>query len=174
MDSTWPYNFDCSGLPQNLPSYYDMLIVPSIFYKEVKAKNKFELVEIIKRHPQLSISVVILYDNILRGAFYFKKGAKYSMPYKIRWNTIYKNQNIIMNPNEQSELYNYITVQNWNNTYMGFLINTINEYLIELRYVMSLINNHMPVEKYYPLGVNVHNSIEMKYFIAKFIPGYRF
>jgi hypothetical protein len=79
-----------------------------------------------------------------------------------------------MNPNEQSELYNYITVQPWNNTYMGFLINTINEYLIELRYVMSLINQHMPVEQYYSLGVNVHNSIEMKYFIAKFIPGYKY
>jgi hypothetical protein len=174
MDSTWPYNFDCTGLPQNLPSYYDMLIVPTIFYNAVKAKNKYLTYEIIKRHPKLLINVVMFYDNILRGAFYFKKDAKYSMPYKIRWNTTFKDQNIVINPNEQSELYNYITVQPWNNTYMGFLINTINEYLIELRYVMSLINQHMPVEKYYPLGVNVHNSIEMKYFIAKFIPGYKY
>lgn len=174
MDSTWPYNFDCNELPTKTPHYYDMITVPSLFYNAVKTKNKYQTVEIIKRNPQLSVSVVIFYDNILRGAFYFKKDAKYSMPYKIRWPTTFNNNNIIMNPNELSQLYNFITVQNWNNTYMGFLINTINEYLIELRYVMTLINKRIPVNKYYPLGVNIHNSIEMKYFIAKFIPGYRY
>lgn len=174
MDSTWPYNFDCNQIPKNTPIYYDMIIVPSIFYKAVKAKNKYEIIEIIKNNPQLSVSVVIFYDNILRNAFYFKKDARFSMPYKIKWNTIFNNQNIIMNPNELVDLYNYITVQNWNNTYMGFLINTINEYLIQLRYVMTRINNHYPVSQFYSLGINVTNPIQMKYYIAKFIPGYRF
>jgi len=174
MDSTWPYNFDCVELPKNTPHYYDMITVPSLFYNAVKSKNKYEIFEIIKRNPQLSVNIVIFYDNILRGAFYFKKDAKYSMPYKIRWTTNFNNQNIIMNPNELSELYNFITVQKWNNTYMGFLVNTINEYLIELRYVMTLINKRIPVNKYYSLGININNSIEMKYFIAKFIPGYRY
>ena len=85
MDSTWPYNFDCTGLPQNLPSYYDMLIVPTIFYNAVKAKNKYLTYEIIKRHPKLLINVVMFYDNILRGAFYFKKDA-YSISFETKSN----------------------------------------------------------------------------------------
>ena len=174
MDCTWPYNFDCNQIPKNSPLYYDIIIVPSIFYKAVKSKNKYELINIIKTHPKLSINVVIFYDNILRNAFYFKKAAKFSMPYKIKWNTIFNNNNIIINPNELSQLYNYITSRNWNKTYMGFLVNTINEYLIELRYVMTCINNHYPVQQFYSLGINIKNDIEMKYYIAKFIPGYKY
>jgi hypothetical protein len=56
---------------------------------------------------------------------------------------------------------------------MGFLINTINNYLVQLRFIMGLINNKIPVPGYYHLGVNVHNNIEMKNYIAHFIPGYR-
>jgi hypothetical protein len=36
---------------------------------------------------------------------------------------------------------------------------------------MGLINNKIPANEYYNLGVNVHNNLEMKIFIAQFIPG---
>jgi hypothetical protein len=175
MDSTWPFNFDCTGIPQNTPAYYDTLIIPTLFYKAVLTRNTQLLINLIKYNPQLSVAVVIFYDNILRGAFYTKKDAKYGMPFKIKWNTLKNNNKIILNFNEQSELYSYITTPpKWNFTNMGFLINTINDYLVQLRFVMGLINNRIPANQYYNLGVNVTNNIQMKYFIAKFIPGYRY
>ena len=38
---------------------------------------------------------------------------------------------------------------------------------------MGLINNKIQADKYYDLGVNIHNNAEMKYYISKFIPGVR-
>lgn len=173
MDTTWPYNFDCVGVPKHLPSYYDTLIIPKIFYNAVINRNTAEVNNIIKYNPKLSIAVVIYYDITLRSAFFYKKNAKFDMPNKIRWATQTQNSKIILNPNELSMLYNYITTSPWASTNMGFLINAINNYLIQLRYVMGLINNKIPANKYYYLGVNVHNNAEMKYYISKFIPGVR-
>ena len=83
------------------------------------------------------------------------------------------NNKIILNANEQSELYNYITTLPWKLSNMGYLINAINNYLVQLRFVLGLINNNIPVNNYFYLGVNVHNNPEMKNFIAKYIPGYK-
>ena len=83
------------------------------------------------------------------------------------------NNQIILNPNELANLYDYLTTSPWINTNMGFLINCINNYLVKLRYVMGLINRRIPVNNYYNLGVNVKNDIQMKYYIAHFIPGYK-
>jgi hypothetical protein len=96
------------------------------------------------------------------------------MPTKIRWTTKTNNNKIILNPNEQAELYSYITTSPWKSTNMGFLINAINNYLVQLRYVLGLINKKIPVNNYFYLGVNVTNNAEMKNFIAQFIPGYKY
>jgi len=171
MDSTWPFNFDCVGVPQNLPSYYDLLIVPDIFLEGVVERNVNKVNQVIKYNPNLSVAVVAFYDITLRSAFYYKKAAKTGMPFKIRWKTKTNNNKIILNPNELSMLYSYITTSPWKFTNMGFLINCINNYLVQLRYVLGLINNKIPVNNYFYLGVNVHNNPEMKYYISKFIPG---
>jgi hypothetical protein len=172
MDSTWPYNFDCQGVPTHLPSYYDKLIIPQIFYNGVINRNVTEVNQVIKYNPKLCIAVVNYYDTTLRSAFFYKKNAKFGMPNKIRWVTLTDNNKIILNFNEQVNLYNYITTSPWKSTNMGFLINCINNYLIQLRFVLGLINNKIPVNNYFYLGVNVHNNIEMKNYIAQFIPGY--
>ena len=39
---------------------------------------------------------------------------------------------------------------------------------------MGLINNRIPVNNFFYLGVNVHNNPEMKNYIAQFIPGYKY
>ncbi len=171
MDSTWPFNFDCVGLPQNTPAYYDALIVPQIFNEAVAERNVNKVNNIIKYNPKLSIHVVSFYDITLRSAYTYKKNAKFGMPFKIKWSTVKDNHKIILNPNELSMLYDYITTAPWKATNMGFLINCINNYLVQLRYVMGLINNKIPANNYYYLGVNVHNNIEMKYYISQFIPG---
>ena len=171
MDSTWPFNFDCVGVPKNLPAYYDLLILPEIFYNAVLERNTNKVNNIIKNNPYLSISIVSYYDTTLKSAFYYKKAAKFGMPNKIRWKTKTNNGKIILNFNELSMLYSYITSAPWKFTNMGFLINCINNYLIQLRYVLGLINNKIPVNNYFYLGVNVHNNPEMKYYISKFIPG---
>ena len=171
MDSTWPYNFDCVGVPTHLPAYYDELIIPTLFYSAVKNRNVEQVNIVIKNNPKLSIAIVSYYDTTLRSAFFYKKNAKFGMPNKIRWQTNSENGKIILNPNELSMLYNYITTAPWASTNMGFLINCINNYLVQLRYVMGLINNKIIVNNYFYLGVNVHNNVEMKYFISLFIPG---
>ena len=172
MDSTWPFNNDCIGLPQHLPAYYDLLIIPSVFYDAVIERNTKKVNNIIKYHPKLSISVVTYYDITLRSAFFYKKNAKFGMPNKIRWPTRTNNNKIILNANELAMMYNYITTPpEWRFTNMGFLINCINNYLVQLRYVMGLINNKIPANKFFYLGVNVHNNIEMKRFISLYIPG---
>ena len=164
-------NNNCTNLPRNLPSYYDLLIVPEIFYNAVIERNTNKVNNIIKYNPNLSVSVVLLYDIILKNAFYYKKAGKNGSGYKIKWKTNSDNGNIILNFNELSMLYGYITTSPWSLTNMGFLINCINNYLVQLRYVLGLINNKIPVNNYFYLGVNVHNNAEMKYFISKFIPG---
>jgi hypothetical protein len=58
MDSTWPYNFDCQGVPTHLPSYYDKLIIPQIFYNGVINRNVTEVTTF------LSLSS----DSILQGS----------------------------------------------------------------------------------------------------------
>jgi hypothetical protein len=163
----------CNQLPQHIPSYYDKLIIPEIFYNAVIERNINKVNDIIKYNPKLSISVVSFYDLILRGSFFYKKSGKSGSPYKIKWSTKENNYNIILNYNEQSMLYNYITTAPWKSTNMGYLINAINNYLVQLRYVMGLINNKIPANEYYYLGVNIHNNLEMKNYIAQFIPGTR-
>jgi hypothetical protein len=173
MDSTWPFNNDCMGVPTHLPSYYDNLIIPEIFYNAVIERNINKVNQIIKYNPTLCINIVNYYDTTLKSAFFYKKNAKFGMPNKIKWKTKTDYGKIILNFNEQVNLYSYITTSPWKFTNMGFLINAINNYLVQLRYVMGLINRRIPVNNYFYLGVNVHNDIEMKYYIAHFIPGYR-
>lgn len=170
MDTTWPFNFDCNQPPLNTPEYFDKLIIPSIFYNAVIKKNKQELINIIKYYPKLSISVIIFYNNILQFSFYTKKAAKYGIPYKIKWKTN-SVQPVIMNFNDQSQLYKYMTTAPPLYTNIGFLVNTINAYLVQLRTAITYINNKIPACGYYPLGVNVKNNAEMKAFISQFIPG---
>ena len=170
MDSTWPFNFDYAAVARQLPAYYDLLILPSVFYDAVIERNTEKVNNLIKYYPGLSISIVSFYDITLKNAFFFKKNAKFGSPYRITWKTNNK-KNIVINFNEQVNLYSYITTAPWKFTNMGFLINCINNYLVLLRYVMGLINNNLPVPKYYYLGVNVNNNAEMKFYISKFIPG---
>ena len=39
MDSTWPFNFDYAAVARQLPAYYDLLILPSVFYDAVIERN---------------------------------------------------------------------------------------------------------------------------------------
>jgi hypothetical protein len=165
--------FDCGGIQRKLPIYYDYLIIPELFQKAVLERNTNQINNIIKNNPALSVSIVSYYDITLKNAFFFKKNAKIGIPNKIKWKTTTHNNQIILNFNELINLYKYITTSPWMNTNMGFLINCINNYLVKLRYVMGLINRRIPVNNYYYLGVNVTNNIQMKYYIALFIPGYR-
>ena len=173
MDSTWPFNNVCTGLPTHPSDYFDKLIIPEIFYNAVIERNINMVNKIIKYNPRLCINICTFYDITLKTSFFMQKSAKFNIPFKFRWKIKTNNNNIIMNFSEQVNLYSYITTAPWKSTNMGFLINAINNYLVQLRYVMGLINNKMPVNNYYNLGVNVHSSAEMKYYIAHFIPGYR-
>ena len=83
--------------------------------------------------------------------------------------TIQVPNSIIMNFNDQVQLYKYITIQAWNNTNFGFLVNTINHYLTNLRTALTFINNKYPANSYYKYGINVSNNPEMKRYISLFM-----
>jgi len=170
MDTTWPFNLDCVQLPRNTPAYYDKLIIPSIFYNAVITKNIPGLINIVKYNPKLSIAVIAFYNLILQQSFYYKKAGKAGIPYRIQWKTN-KPGPIIINYDEQSELYKYMTTAPPLYTNMGFLVNTINGYLVQLRIAMTYINNKVPALAYYKLGVNIKDNAQMKRFISQFIPG---
>ena len=69
MDTTWPFNFDCVGAPQNLPSYYDKLIIPSIFYDAViknlntlKTTNTLTLTNLIQNNYP---DIIVFNDTLI-------------------------------------------------------------------------------------------------------------
>lgn len=174
VETEWVFNVDCVAPPKNTPVYYDKLIIPSIFYDAVISKNVDQTINIIKYNPRLSTSIVQFYNLVLQQAFYFKKAAKAGAPYKIQWATNTQNGGIIINFNEQSELYKYIANSQPLFTNMGFLVNTINSYLVQLRLAMTYINNKYPACQFYKLGINITNNAQMKLFIARYIPNYNF
>ena len=167
-DDDWVFNFDCAPPPKNLAPYYDNLIIPTVFYKAVKERNVKSLIMVIKYNINLSIKIVSFFDVSLRGSYFYKLNSKFNTPTKIQWNTLLKKP-IILNFNEQCELYKYI-VNSQNRSDMGFLINTINNYLVQLRTAITYINNKLPANYFFKLGLNVNNNIEMKNWVAKFIP----
>jgi len=173
MDTTWPFNFDNPAVARHLPAYYDKLIIPKYFYDAVIKRDIPALNNLIKHNPKLSIAVASFFNLTLKNAFYYKKAAKFGAPVRIKWATETENYKIIINFNEQSQLYVYITTAPPLYTYFGLLVNTINNYLVQLRMVMGLINHKYPANKYYHLGVNVYNNFQMKLFISQFIPGVR-
>lgn len=171
MDTSWPFNFDNPAVARYLPSFFDNLIIPKYFYTAVIERNTNKLNNLIKYNPKLSINIVAFYNLTLKDAFYYKKDAKFGAPVRIKWATETQNHKIIINFNEQSQLYKYTTTAPPKSTNMGFLVNTINNYLVQLRYVMGLINRKIPANQYYDMGVNVKNNYQMKIFISQFIPG---
>lgn len=167
-DDDWVFNFDCAPPPKHLAPYYDNLIIPKVFYKAVKERNVNQVILVIKYNIPLALTIVSFFDVSLKGSFFYKLNSKFNTPVRIQWQT-YSNKPIIINFNEQYELYKYI-VNAQNKSNMGFLINTINGYLTQLRTAITYINNKMPANYFFKLGLNVHNNIEMKEWVAKFIP----
>ena len=173
MDSTWPFNLDCNDPPTNTPKYFDTVIIPKVFYTAVINRNVNAVNNIIKYNPKLSVAVANFYIATLSNAFYTKKNAKYGAPVRIAW-PVQSTTPVIINFNDQVDLYQYITQSQWTFTNFGFLVNTINNYLINLRSAMQLINNNYSAKRYYQYGVNITNNIQMKRFITYFIPGIRY
>lgn len=167
-DDDWVFNLDCAPPPKYLPPYYDKLIIPQVFYNAVINRNVDQVIMIIKYNIGLSLNVVSFFDISLRGSFFYKLNSKFATPVKIPWKT-YSKKPIILNFNEQYELYKYI-VNAQNRSNMGFLVNTINAYLVQLRTALTYINNKYPANGFFKLGLNVNNNIEMKNWVAKFIP----
>jgi len=150
----------------------DRLVIPKIFYEDVIHRNKIGLIEKIKYNPWLSTAVIKFYNLVLMEAFVYKKNSKVVTPYRVTWQNI-NDENILLYPIEQTELYQYI-VQTFlpNGTIIsnfGYLVNTINNYLVSLRLAMVRINNKLSAQFYFPLGVNVKNDVQMKLFIKQFI-----
>ena len=150
----------------------DSLVIPKVFYGDVINRNKAGLIEKIKYNPWLSTAVIKFYNLVLMEAFVYKKNSKVVTPYRVVWQNV-NDENILLYPIEQTELYQYI-VQTFlpNGTIIsnfGYLVNTINNYLVNLRLAMVRINNKLSAQFYFPLGVNVKNDVQMKLFIKQFI-----
>lgn len=167
MDSTWVLNFDYNYPPTNTSQYFDIAIIPSIFYNAVISRNTSLINNIIKYNPKLSIKISNFYIRI-QNAFYTKNNGKFDSPVRIQWKTN-MNKPLILNFNDQVNLYKYIARTKWLDTNFGFLVNTINNYIINLRTAMNLINNNYPANKFYHYGINIQNNADMKKYITNFI-----
>jgi len=167
MDSTWVFNFDYNYPPTNTPQYFDIAIIPSIFYNAVINRNIGSINNIIKYNPKLSIKIVTFYIMI-QNAFYIKNNAKFGSPVRIQWK-VNQNKPLILNFNDQVYLYQYVTRPKWIDTNFGFLVNSINNYIINLRTAMNYINNNYPANKFYKYGINIKNNSDMKKYITNFI-----
>lgn len=170
FDDDWVFNFDNAPPVRYLAPYYDNLIIPKVFYSAVKERNVDKVILVIKHNINLSLKVVTFFNISLKGSFFYKLNSKFNSPKRIPWITN-NTQPVILNFNEQCELYKYI-VNAQNRSNMGFLINTINNYLVQLRIALTNINNKLPANGYFKLGINVNNDVEMRNWIIKFItPG---
>jgi hypothetical protein len=167
-DDDWIFNLDCAPPPKHLAIYYDNLIIPKVFYNAVKHRNSNQIVMIIKHNIPLTLKIISFFNIVLKNSFFYKLNSKFNTPSKIQWATNSKTP-IILNFNEQYELYKYIIRAQYNSN-MWFLINTINRYLSQLSTAVTYINNKLPANYYYKLGLNVTNNAEMKYWVSLFIP----
>ena len=167
FDEDWVFNFDCAPPPKSSAMNNDVMIIPKVFYNAVVNRNKKQIYTVIKNNIKLSLQIIILVNNTLKNAFFYKLNSKFYTPIKTKWINI-DNKKLSLNFNEEYELYKYMyRAQNKSNLY--FLFNTINQYLTELRRAITFINNKMPANYYYNLGINVNNNIQMKQWISKFI-----
>ena len=169
MDSDWVFNFDCNQKPTNIDSFFDLNIIPLVFYQSVLNRNKKEVYEVIKKNPKLVKEIIKFFQHNLAQSFYFKKSAKFGAPVRIKW-LLKNNKEIIMNFNDQVEYYQYIVKRQPNQTNLGYLMKIIKEYLSELSYGLYLIQNKNCNSKYYyRLGINVNNDVQFRIFIRQFV-----
>ena len=169
MDSTWIYNFDCNEPISNKSAYFDNKIIPSVFYPAVAVRSKSQMYSIIKSNPKLSKDILTFFFHTLANSFNFKKNAKFGAPVRIHWK-LNQNENIIMNFNDQVELYRYVVSRPFLQSNFGYLVQMIKKYLDELNYGLHLIKNkHCNGKYYYKLGINVTNDQQYRLFASKFI-----
>ena len=105
---------------------------------------------------------------MIQNAFYTKNNAKFGSHVRIPWK-VNQNKPLILNFNDQVYLYQYVTRPKWIDTNFGFLVNSINNYIINLRTAMNYINNNYPANKFYKYGINIKNNFDMKRYITNFI-----
>ena len=144
----------------------DLSVIPSVFYNAVINRNRQGIINIAKYYPNLSLNVIKFYNTVLKLAYAYKNNNKSNTCYKVIWQNINKD-NVILTVPQQYFLYMYCVSSTASN--FGFLVNTINNYLVELRAAMKMINNKEYAGFYFPLSINAKNNIEMKIFISKFI-----
>lgn len=144
----------------------DLSVIPSVFYNAVINKNAKGIINIVKYNPNLSLNVIKFYNTVLKLAYAYKNNSKSNTCYKVIWQNIDKD-NVILTVPQQYFLYMYCVQSPY--SYFGFLVNTINSYLVQLRAAMKMINNKEYACYYFPLSINATNNVEMKIFISKFI-----
>ena len=144
----------------------DLSVIPSVFYNAVINKNAQGIINIVKYNPNLSLNVIKFYNTVLKLAYAYKNNSKSNTCYKVIWQNIDKD-NVILTVPQQYFLYMYCVQSPY--SYFGFLVNTINSYLVQLRAAMKMINNKEYACHYFPLSINATNNAEMKIFISKFI-----
>ena len=169
MDSDWVFNFDCNHKSTNIDSFFDLNIIPLVFYQAVINRDKKELYNLLKTNPKLVKDVIKFFQHNLAHSFYLKKNAKFGAPTRIKWKLV-NNKEIIMNFNDQVEYYQYVVKRQPNQTNLGYLMKIIKEYLSELSYGLYLIQNKNCNSKYYyRLGINVTNDKQFRMFISNFV-----
>ncbi len=163
-------------LNANLARKIDIEVIPSIVFKPVTKRNYFALVNVLKRHQPLTRQLISFYYQTLKVNANLLNNNKSSCSFTIPWMT--KTQElsgkpVILTPDEQYQLYMWITVNNNSNSQsfsnMQFLIFSLGNYLTQLRTAQRTLNQKQDACCYYNLGINVKNNQQLQNFLRQWI-----
>jgi hypothetical protein len=110
-------------------SIIDIDIIPVKLKGAVFNRNKKELVKLLLEYKVLSKKIIDFYYTTLQFAYRYEFTDKNSIPFKVKWYTIYQVKNntneMILSFEQQWNFFQYIN--QYNNCNFKFLLNTINE-----------------------------------------------
>lgn len=154
----------------------DLAVIPVIVLKPVLNRNYFNLISILKRNQLLTRQLTSFYYETLKVNANLLNNNKTSCCVTVPWKTVTEETTgkpLILTPEEQYQLYMWITVNNTQNektqSNFQFLIFSLGNYLTQLRTAQRTLNQKQDACCYYSLGINVTNNQQLKDYLRKWI-----
>ncbi len=161
-------NNSCNQVSRFLPAKLDTLIIPSIFAEAVFSHQPKKLFRLFATHKELTKKIVGFYYNNLFYTYYYKKNSLTPSPRPIPWACNDTGLKFLF-PSEMSQLYQWMTQVGRKYSYYAYMLFQVNQFFIQLRAALQLINQKLPANFYYNLGENIKTNEQMKVFIMEYL-----
>ena len=154
----------------------DKEVIPLICLQPVLNRNYFALINVLKHNQPLTRQLISFYYQVLTVNANFIKNNKEGCSYTIPWMTETQesiDKPVTLSSLEQYQLYVWITqnrrqnVPNQSN--FAFLIDSLGNYLTQLRTAQRYLNQKLDACCFYNLGINVTNNQQLKNYLRKWI-----